>query len=89
MASQTSSTTSNAPPAAFGNAMIVNPNDLQNPIFFVNMSFLTRLTASNYITGSLHVSLFLDGHNMKQYITDGASIPPPTVQVNDLTVPNP
>lgn len=72
-----------------GSATIINPNDPQNPILSVNMSNVTRLTASNYITWSLQVSLFLDGHNLKQFITNDTAPPPPTLQNNDLTMPNP
>ncbi|KAG7543114.1 Reverse transcriptase RNA-dependent DNA polymerase [Arabidopsis thaliana x Arabidopsis arenosa] len=69
-------------PAAISNstAVIVNPNDPQNPILSVNMSTLTRLTASNYITWSLQVSLFLDGYNLMKHITDESSNSPPTIQ---------
>ncbi|KAL1194498.1 Retrovirus-related Pol polyprotein from transposon RE2 [Cardamine amara subsp. amara] len=75
--------------ASLGSAVIVNPNDPRHPILSINTSTVTRLTASNYITWSLQVSMFLDGHNLLQHITDDAEIPAPTVQVNNLTTPNP
>lgn len=86
MTSQTSYVSS---PAATVSATIVNPNDPQNPILSLNMSTVTWLTASKYITWSLQIPLFLDDHSLKQLITDDGAIPPPTVQTNDLTIPNP
>lgn len=53
------------------------------------VSTVTRLTTSNYITWSLQVSLFLYGHNLLQHITNDATISAPTIQVSNLTTPNP
>lgn len=70
-------------------SIIVNPNDPQNLILSVNMNNVTKLTASNYINWSLQVSPFLDGHSLLQFISVDAALPPPTVQIHDLTSPNP
>lgn len=81
--------TSDGSSASPSSPMIVNPNDPQHPIFNVNMSAVTHLTASNYITWSLQVTLFLEGHNLQQFITEDVVIPLPSMQVNNLLAKNP
>ncbi|XP_019056389.1 PREDICTED: uncharacterized protein LOC109116072 [Tarenaya hassleriana] len=65
--------------------------DPVNPIstlINVNVSNVTKLTATNYITWSVQIKALLQGYNLDRFL-DPAQVPAATVIVNNLVVPNP
>ncbi|XP_010468510.1 PREDICTED: uncharacterized protein LOC104748593 [Camelina sativa] len=55
----------------------------------VNISNVTKLTASNFIMWSRQVHALLDGYDLAGYIDGSVIVPPPTVTTDSVTTTNP
>ena len=67
---------------------IILVSDFQH-LLNVNMTNVTKLTASNFLMWSRQVHALLDGYDLSGYI-DGSSVPPPpTITSDGVPVANP
>lgn len=55
----------------------------------INMSNITKLTSTNYLTWSVQVHALLDGYDLSSYIDGSVLPPPPTVTTAGVSAPNP
>ena len=55
----------------------------------INMSNITKLTASNYLVWSRQVLALLDGYELSNHLDESAPAPEATVTTDDVTTPNP
>ncbi|CAA7033437.1 unnamed protein product [Microthlaspi erraticum] len=55
----------------------------------VNMTNVTKLTASNFLMWSRQVHALLDGYDLAGYVDGSMEIPPSTLTANDVTTVNP
>ncbi|KAE8735041.1 hypothetical protein F3Y22_tig00000477pilonHSYRG00099 [Hibiscus syriacus] len=79
MASHTTSSSTNDP------ITIQNSQDPQHPLLTINLSNITKLSSTNYLTWSLQIQSLLEGYDLYHFI-DGTQTPPqPTVTVNGVT----
>ncbi|CAA7049059.1 unnamed protein product [Microthlaspi erraticum] len=63
--------------------------DQAQSLLHINMSNITKLTSTNYITRSVQIHALLDGYDLASHI-DGTTLPPPlTITTDGVSVPNP
>lgn len=55
----------------------------------INMSNITKLTASNYLVWSRQVHALLDGYELSNHLDESAPAPEATITTDDVTTPNP
>ena len=55
----------------------------------INMTNVTKLTASNFLMWSRQVHALLDGYDLAGHLDGSVIIPPPTNTVDGVTTPNP
>ena len=68
---------------------IQNSQDPQHPLLTINLSNITKLSYTNYLTCSLQIQSLLEGYDLHHFI-DSAHIPPlPTITVTGVASPNP
>ncbi|CAA7053046.1 unnamed protein product [Microthlaspi erraticum] len=73
-------------PAASNETVVVSTN--QN-ILNVNMTNVTKLTASNFLMWSLQVHALLDGYDLAGFLDGSTVIPTSTITTNGVTTANP
>ncbi|XP_010531643.1 PREDICTED: uncharacterized protein LOC104807900 [Tarenaya hassleriana] len=66
-----------------------DPATPQKSLIFVNMSNITKLSHSNYITWSIQVRSLLEAHNLICFIDDTLTVPSATVIADGISVDNP
>ena len=82
MASDTSFSSTNDP------ITIQNFQDPQHPLLTINLSNITKLSSTNYLTWSIQIQSLLEGYDLHHFI-DGAHTPPPsTVTVTGVASSN-
>ncbi|RVW74781.1 Retrovirus-related Pol polyprotein from transposon RE1 [Vitis vinifera] len=67
---------------------IQNSQDPQHPLLTINLSNITKLSSTNYLTWSLHIQSLLEGYDLHHFIDDAHTPPPPTVTVIGVASPN-
>lgn len=73
----------------FTTPIVDNINTTTQALLTINMSNVTKLTASNYLMWSLKIHALLDGYDLAGYI-DGLTMPPsPTLTTDDQITVNP
>ena len=82
MASDTSFSSTNDP------ITIQNFQDPQHPLLTINLSNITKLSSTNYLTWSLHIQSLLEGYDLHHFIDDAHTPPPPIVTVIGVASPN-
>lgn len=71
-------------------ALVFNPLDLKSSIISLNMSGITKLTSTNFITWRLQVKALLEAHELHVFVSETDQTPPETVTDDNGTVtPNP
>ena len=71
--------------------VVFNITDPKSTLISLNMSNVTKLTASNFITWRLQISSLLEAHELHCFITDDDQPPPvaiPTTDGQSQTNPN-
>ncbi|CAA7046960.1 unnamed protein product [Microthlaspi erraticum] len=58
-------------------------------ILYMNMTNVTKLTATNFLMWSRQVHALLDGYDLAGYVDGTVIVPPPTVTTADVVTPNP
>ncbi|XP_010519325.1 PREDICTED: uncharacterized protein LOC104798820 [Tarenaya hassleriana] len=82
MAANTSSSTSALP------VDTVTPYSTDSPLININVSNVTKLTATNYLTWSIQIRTLLQGYNLDLFL-DPAQDPSLTVTAGTTVAPNP
>ncbi|KAL6330829.1 hypothetical protein AAG906_009257 [Vitis piasezkii] len=67
---------------------IKNSHDPQHPLLIINLSDITKLSSTNYLTWSLQILYILEGYDLHHFIDGAHTPPPPTVTVIDVASPN-
>ena len=68
---------------------IQNSQDPQHPLLTINLSNITKLSSTNYLTWSIQIQSLLKGYDLYHFIDDAHTPPPPTVTVTGIASPNP
>ena len=68
---------------------IQNSQDPQYPLLTINLSNITKLSSTNYLTWSLQIQSLLEGYDLHHFIDDAHTPPPPTIIVTGVASPNP
>ncbi|KAL6334071.1 hypothetical protein AAG906_001832 [Vitis piasezkii] len=68
---------------------IQNSQDLQHPLLTINLSNITKLSSTNYLTWSLQIQSLLEGYDLHHFIDDTHTPPPPTITITGVASPNP
>ena len=68
---------------------IQNSQNPQHPLLTMNLSNITQLSSTNYLTWNLQIQSLLEGYDLHHYIDDTHAPPPPTVTITDVASPNP
>ncbi|KAE8677981.1 hypothetical protein F3Y22_tig00111463pilonHSYRG00127 [Hibiscus syriacus] len=79
MASDTTSSSTNNP---------ITIQNSQDPLLTINLSNITKLSSTNYLTWSLQIQSLIEGYDLHHFIDDTQTQPPPTVTFNGVTSPN-
>jgi len=58
-------------------------------LLYVNMTNVTKLTASNFLMWSRQVHALLNGYGLASYIDGTIEVPPPTTENDGVVTPNP
>lgn len=80
------SSSNNTYPTTVADAINVNNN---RTILSINMSNVTKLVATNYLTWSLQVHSLLDGYDLVGHLDGSTVIPPATITNDDVVSENP
>ena len=84
-----SSMASNASFSSTNNPITIqNPQDPQHPLLTINLSSITKLSSTNYLTWSLQIQSLLEGYDLHHFIDDTHTPPPPTVTITGVASPN-
>ena len=83
MASDTSFSSTNDP------ITIQNFQDPQHPLLTINLSNITKLSSTNYLTWSIQIQSLLEGYDLHHFIDGAHTPPPPTIIVTGVASPNP
>ena len=67
---------------------IQNSQDPQYPLLTINLSNITKLSSTNYLTWSIQIQSLLEGYDLHHFIDGAHTPPPPTVTVTGVTSPN-
>ncbi|RVW27223.1 Retrovirus-related Pol polyprotein from transposon RE1 [Vitis vinifera] len=67
---------------------IQNSQDRQHPLLTINLSNITKLSSTNYLTWSLQIQPLLEGYDLHNFIDGAHTPPPPTVTVTGVASPN-
>ena len=65
--------------AAADSALVLNPSDPKSSLISLNMSGITKLTATNFLTWRLQVRALLEAHELHGFISDEDLTPPQQV----------
>lgn len=76
---------SNSPQSPHETIIVPNSPSLLN----VNMTNVTKLTASNFLMWSRQVQALLDGYNLSGYLDGSTVIPPSTITTEGAVTANP
>nr|CAN74186.1 hypothetical protein VITISV_027199 [Vitis vinifera] len=68
---------------------IQNSQDPQHPLLTINLSNITKLSSTNYLTWSIQIQSLLEGYDLHHFIDGAHTPPPPTVTVTGVASPNP
>ena len=60
-----------------------------NHLLTINLSNITKLSSTNYLTWSLQIQSLLEGYDLHHFIDDAHTPPPPTIIVTGVASPNP
>lgn len=76
---------------ASGSPTVVADNIITNPqtLFTINMSNVTKLTATNYLMWILQIHALLDGYDLASHIDGSLTVPPAMVTTDDEISVNP
>ena len=55
----------------------------------INLSKITKLSSTNYLTRSLQIQSLLEGYDLHHFIDGTHTPPPPTVTITSVASPNP
>ncbi|RVW99355.1 Retrovirus-related Pol polyprotein from transposon RE1 [Vitis vinifera] len=72
--------------------MILSPSKtpkILNIPLTINLSNITKLSSTNYLTWSLQIQSLLEGYDLHHFIDGTHTPPPPTVTVTGVASPNP
>ncbi|RVW21849.1 Retrovirus-related Pol polyprotein from transposon RE1 [Vitis vinifera] len=68
---------------------IQNSQYSQHPLLTINLSNITKLSSTNYLTWSLQIQSLLEGYDIHHFIDGAHTLPPPTVTITGVASPNP
>ena len=68
---------------------IQNSQDPQHPLLTINLSNITKLSSTNYLTWSLQIQSLLEGYDLHHFINGTHTPPPPTITITSVASPNP
>ncbi|KAL0847317.1 hypothetical protein Bca101_020563 [Brassica carinata] len=68
---------------------IIQTVDLTTSVLNINMSNVTKLSSTNYLTWSIHIKALLRGYNLLKFLDSSADIPPVKITVADREEPSP
>lgn len=71
-----------------GSSLIFNNSDPNTPLISLNLSGVTKLTTTNYLTWKLQARALLEGHELHVFLEDGTA-PEPTVVTGNTSAQNP
>ncbi|KAL6327424.1 hypothetical protein AAG906_019737 [Vitis piasezkii] len=63
--------------------------DPQHPLLTINLSNITKLSSTNYLTWSLQIQSLLECYDLHHFINGGHIPPSPTVTITTIASPNP
>ena len=63
--------------------------DPHHPLLTINLSNITKLSSTNYLTWSLQIQSLLEGYDLHHFIDDTHTPPPPTATITGVASPNP
>ena len=66
----------------------LHSQDPHHPLLTINLSNITKLSSTNYLTWSLQIQSFLEGYDLHHFIDGAHTPPPPTVTVTSVASPN-
>ncbi|KAL6340900.1 hypothetical protein AAG906_032011 [Vitis piasezkii] len=67
---------------------IQNSQDPQYPLLTINLSNITKLSSTNYLTWSLQIQSLLEGYDLHHFIDDAHTPLAPTITVTSVASPN-
>ena len=68
---------------------IQNSQNPQHPLLTMNLSNITQLSSTNYLTWSLQIQSFLERYGLHHFINGTHTPPPPTVTIIGVASSNP
>ncbi|KAH7524673.1 hypothetical protein FEM48_Zijuj06G0144600 [Ziziphus jujuba var. spinosa] len=68
---------------------IQNTQEPNNPLVTINITNITKLTTTNYITWSLQIRSLLEGYDLYGFLDGSHPSPTSTITVNGKSAPNP
>ncbi|KAL6345730.1 hypothetical protein AAG906_017472 [Vitis piasezkii] len=68
---------------------IQNSKDPQHPLLTINLSNITKLSSTNYLTWSLQIQSLLEGYDLHHFIDGAHTPPPPTITIIGVASLNP
>ena len=67
----------------------LHSQDPHHPLLTINLSNITKLSSTNYLTWSLQIQSLIEGYDFHHFIYDTHTPPPPIVTITGVASPNP
>ena len=67
----------------------LHSQDPHHTLLSINLSNVTKLSSTNYLTLSLQIQYLLEGYDLHHFIDDTHTPPPPTITIIGVASPNP
>ena len=67
----------------------LHSQDSHHTLLSINLSNVTKLSSTNYLTWSLQIQSLLEGYDLHHFIDDTHTPPPPTITITGVVSPNP
>ncbi|RVW64157.1 Retrovirus-related Pol polyprotein from transposon RE1 [Vitis vinifera] len=67
----------------------LHSQDSHHPLLTINLSNITKLSSTNYLTPSLQIQSLLEAYDLHHFIDDTHTPPPPTVTITGVASPTP
>ena len=67
----------------------LHSQDPHHPLLTINLSNITKLSSTNYLTWSLQIQYLLEGYDLHHFIDDTHTPSSPTVTITGVASPNP
>ena len=66
----------------------LHSQDPHHPLLTINLSNITKLSSTNYLTWSLQIQSLIEGYDFHHFIDGTHTPPPPTVTITGVASPN-